>query len=347
MARGVGLALESACAQWRRGGVGGGAAGGPDGRPGTNARESRRGVSGRACRLRVRARAARPRGPPAPGGAGGHAFTGSNRGRARPGRLSRLCPAVRRPGARPLRRGAGVSLHHRFDGGGRAPTLVLSNSLATTLELWDDNVAALVQRYRILRYDHRGHGRSPVPAGPYTVEELAEDVLQLIDELGLERVSFCGLSLGGAVGMALALRVPERLERLVLCCTSAQFAPPEKWLERARTARSDGLEPLVDGTLGRWFTPTFRTARPEAVARLRDQFLATPPEGYAACGDPGRGARGGAGRGASRQRRAPRGVRGCDPGSGTTEGGRMSDPLHDRGMATRRKVLGDEHVDAA
>jgi len=178
-----------------------------------------------------------------------------------------------------------VSLHHRFDGGGRAPTLVLSNSLATTLELWDDNVAALVQRYRILRYDHRGHGRSPVPAGPYTVEELAEDVLQLIDELGLERVSFCGLSLGGAVGMALALRVPERLERLVLCCTSAQFAPPEKWLERARTARSDGLEPLVNATLGRWFTPTFRTARPEAVARLRDQFLATPREGYAACCD--------------------------------------------------------------
>jgi 3-oxoadipate enol-lactonase len=178
-----------------------------------------------------------------------------------------------------------VSLQHRFDGPDRAPTLVLANSLATTLELWDDNVAALASRYWILRYDQRGHGRSPVPTGPYRVEDLAEDALELLDELGLERVSFCGLSLGGAVGIALALRAPERLERLILCCTSAQFAPPEKWVERARTARGEGLEPLVDATLERWFTPAFRAARPEAVARLRDQFLATPREGYAACCD--------------------------------------------------------------
>jgi 3-oxoadipate enol-lactonase len=161
--------------------------------------------------------------------------------------------------------------------------LLLSCSLATTLELWDDNVAALTSRYRILRYDHRGHGRSPVPDGPYTVEELAEDALELLDQLGLERVSFCGLSLGGAVGMALALRAPERLERLTLGCTSAHFAPPEKWVERAWIARADGLEPLVEATLERWFTPGFRAARPEVVARLRDLILATPSEGYAAC----------------------------------------------------------------
>ena len=178
-----------------------------------------------------------------------------------------------------------MSLHHRFDGAEGAPTLVLANSLATTLELWDGNVAALASRYRILRYDQRGHGRSPVPPGPYRVEDLAEDALELLDELGLERVSFCGLSLGGAVGMALALRAPERLERLILCCTSAQFAPPEKWVERARTARANGLEPLVDGTLERWFTPGFRAARPEVAARFRDRFLATPREGYAACCD--------------------------------------------------------------
>jgi 3-oxoadipate enol-lactonase len=178
-----------------------------------------------------------------------------------------------------------VNLHHRFDGEYGAPTLMLANSLATTLGLWDDNVAMLASRYRILRYDQRGHGRSPVPPGPYRVEDLAEDALGLLDELGLERVTFCGLSLGGAVGMALALRAPERIDRLILCCTSARFAPPEKWVERAQTARGEGIEPLVDGTLERWFTPGFRAGRPEAVARFRDEFLATPQEGYAACCD--------------------------------------------------------------
>ena len=146
-----------------------------------------------------------------------------------------------------------MSLHHRFDGAEPAPTLVLANSLATTLELWDGNVAALASRYRILRYDQRGHGRSPVPPGPYRVEDLAEDVLELLDELGLERVSFCGLSLGGAVGMALALRAPERLERLILCCTSAQFAPAgevgrasaNRPRRRARDARRRHARALV------------------------------------------------------------------------------------------------------
>jgi 3-oxoadipate enol-lactonase len=177
-----------------------------------------------------------------------------------------------------------VSLHHRLEGGG-ARTLVLSGSVGTTLELWDGNVSALSSQYRLLRYDHRGHGRSPVPPGPYTVEDLAEDVLELLDELGLERVSFCGLSLGGAVGMALAVRAPERLERLILCCTSARFGEPETWVERARTVRAAGLEAITDAVLERWFTPAFRAARPEVVARFREQFVATPREGYAACCD--------------------------------------------------------------
>jgi len=178
-----------------------------------------------------------------------------------------------------------VSLNYRIEGDEGAPVLMLSCSLATSLELWDENVAALSTRYRILRYDHRGHGRSPVPDGPYTVEELAEDALGLLDELGLERVAFCGLSLGGAVGMALALRAPERIERLILCCTSANFAPPEKWIDRAQVARADGLAPLVEATLERWFTTAFRERSPEAIARLREQILATPAEGYAACCD--------------------------------------------------------------
>src|SRR6185436_17714212 len=114
---------------------------------------------------------------------------------------------------------------------------MFSNSLGTTLEMWDDQAAALADRYRVLRYDQRGHGRSPAPPGPYTVSELAGDALALLDRLGIERVSFCGLSLGGAVGMTLAVRAPKRLERLALCCTTLQFGPPEQWEERAAAVR--------------------------------------------------------------------------------------------------------------
>jgi 3-oxoadipate enol-lactonase len=163
--------------------------------------------------------------------------------------------------------------------------LVLSGSLGTTLELWDADVAALVSRYRLLRYDHRGHGRSPVPPGPYSIDELAGDVLELVDALGLDRISFCGISLGGAVGMALARRAPERLERLFLCCTSARFGEPATWEERAQMVRAEGPEALVDAVLGRWFTPWYREAHPEVLERFRAMFVATPREGYAACCD--------------------------------------------------------------
>jgi 3-oxoadipate enol-lactonase len=178
-----------------------------------------------------------------------------------------------------------VNVHYRFDGARDAPVLVLSSSLGTTLELWDANVVTLASRHRVLRYDHRGHGRSPAPPGPYTVDELADDVLELLDEHGLDRVAFCGISLGGAVGMALARRAPERLERLALCCTAARFGEPEMWEERARTVRADGPEAIVDAVLARWFTPAFHERRPDVIARFRATFVATPREGYAACCD--------------------------------------------------------------
>jgi 3-oxoadipate enol-lactonase len=178
-----------------------------------------------------------------------------------------------------------MTVHHRFDGSEDAPVLVLASSLGTTLELWDANVDALASHYRVLRYDHRGHGRSPVPPGPYSVDELADDVLELLDEHSLEHVSFCGISLGGAVGMALARRVPERLARLFLCCTAARFGEPETWEERARVVREEGPEAIVEAVLGRWFTPSFHAAHPETIARFRATFVATPREGYAACCD--------------------------------------------------------------
>jgi 3-oxoadipate enol-lactonase len=128
-----------------------------------------------------------------------------------------------------------VTLHSRLDGPRDAPPLMLCNSLGTTLEMWDSQVAPLTTQFRIARYDRRGHGRSPVPSGPYSLEELGRDALDLLDDLGIERVSFCGLSIGGMVGMWLASEAPERIERLVLCSAAPTLPPREQWLERAVT----------------------------------------------------------------------------------------------------------------
>lgn len=171
-------------------------------------------------------------------------------------------------------------LHHRFDGDPAAPVVVLSSSLGTTLELWEPQLPALTRGFRVLRYDHPGHGRSPLPTGPL---DLGGDVFTLLDELGLERVSFCGLSLGGLVGMWLASGAPERVERLVLACTSPRFATPEFWLERAAVVRRDGVEAIADVVLERWFTAAFRAAQPAIVQRHREMLVSTPPEGYARC----------------------------------------------------------------
>jgi 3-oxoadipate enol-lactonase len=176
-----------------------------------------------------------------------------------------------------------VELHHRFDGPEGAPVLVLSNSLGTTVDMWDELVPALAERFRLLRYDTRGHGRSPVPPGPYSIDDLGRDALAVLDRLGLERVSFCGVSLGGMTGMWLAARAPERIERLAVCCSSAHMPPPEMWTERADAARSDGMAALADATLGRWFTPAASERRTEAVERLRSGLLGMAPEGYAGC----------------------------------------------------------------
>jgi 3-oxoadipate enol-lactonase len=158
---------------------------------------------------------------------------------------------------------------------GEGPPLVLSASLGTTHALWDANITALAARYRVVRYDHPGHGATP--PGPRTIEGLAREALSLLDELGLERVTFCGLSLGGMVGMWLGAHAPERLGRLVLCCTAPRLPPAEQWLSRAATVREHGVEAIADVVVARWFTPRFTGDR----ERWRTMLLATPPEGYA------------------------------------------------------------------
>jgi 3-oxoadipate enol-lactonase len=176
-----------------------------------------------------------------------------------------------------------MTLAHHVHGPAGAPALVLSNSLGTTQDLWERQLPAFARRFRVLTYDHPGHGASPLIEQPCTVEALARALADLLDELELERVSLCGVSLGGMVAMGLALEEPHRIERLVLTCTSAHLGPPEGWLERASTVRAEGLEQIVDAVVGRWFTSELADDEPETVARFRAMLSDTPSEGYARC----------------------------------------------------------------
>jgi 3-oxoadipate enol-lactonase len=166
-----------------------------------------------------------------------------------------------------------------------APVLLMGSSLGTSLHMWDSQLA-LAERLRIVRHDHRGHGRSPVPPGPYEIADLGRDVLELMDALEIERASYCGLSIGGMVGMWLGANAPERIERLVLICTSAHLPPAEGWAERAAKVRAAGtVEVVADAVVARWLTPAYAEEHPELVAELRAMLVATDPEGYAAaCG---------------------------------------------------------------
>ena len=174
-------------------------------------------------------------------------------------------------------------LNYLLEGPEDAPVLVLSNSLGTSLAMWDDQAPVLSRRFRLLRYDTRGHGRSPAPPGPYATEDLGGDVVRLLDRLGIGRASFCGLSVGGMTGMWLAAETPERVERLVLLCTSALLGPRGVWDERIVTAREQGMAALVDGVVERRFTPAFRSENPRVVEKMAATLRETDPGGYAGC----------------------------------------------------------------
>ena len=176
-----------------------------------------------------------------------------------------------------------MTLAYRIDGAEAGSTLVLSSSLGTTSALWDGQVAALGAEYRIVRYDHPGHGGSPAPDGPVTIESLATGVGDLLDRLELARASFCGLSLGGMVGMALARDAPERVHRLVLSSTAAYLGPPDGWHDRARIVRNGGTAAISEKVLERWFTERYRREQPARVATFREMLEAVSRDGYAAC----------------------------------------------------------------
>ncbi len=176
-----------------------------------------------------------------------------------------------------------MTLGRRLDGPEDAPLLVLSPSLGTTTSLWECVLPAFAERFRVLRHDLPGHGASPPPDGPVLVDDIGRGVLDLLDELGVERASFCGVSIGGMVGMWLGANAPDRLDRLALLCTGAKVGEREDYRERAELVRREGTGVTVAGARERWFTERFRDA-PEA-RRILDELAAVPAEGYAACAE--------------------------------------------------------------
>jgi 3-oxoadipate enol-lactonase len=177
----------------------------------------------------------------------------------------------------------GEPFNVRIDGPDNAPVLVLSNSLSSDMTMWDEQVPQWSQRYRVVRYDSRGHGRSAAPPGPYTMVQLAADAVALLDQLGIPRAHFCGLSMGGMVGMWLLTHAPDRIDRAVLANTSAHMGPPDLWNGRIALAREGGMEATVEPTVRRWFPEAFHARAPETIERMRRMIRGTPLAGYIGC----------------------------------------------------------------
>lgn len=177
-----------------------------------------------------------------------------------------------------------VKLNYQLEGPARAPVVMLCNSLSSNLAMWDLQVPALIDAgFRVLRYDTRGHGASSVATSPTTIAALAGDALGLLDALELDRVHFCGLSLGGMTGQWLGTHYASRLWSLSLCATAAYMGPPELWNQRIEAVAQGGMAAVAEATINRWFTPASRQRLPAEVARIRDGILNTPVAGYSAC----------------------------------------------------------------
>lgn len=176
-------------------------------------------------------------------------------------------------------------LHYQLEGPEGAPVLVLSNSLGTDLHMWDKQMAAFTRHFQVLRMDTRGHGRSLVTEGPYSIEQLGRDVVALLDALNIQRAHFCGLSMGGLIGQWLGINAGERLHKLVVCNTAAKIGDPSVWNPRIETVLRDGQAAMValrDASIARWFTSDFAEAHPDQAKLITDMLAATSPQGYAA-----------------------------------------------------------------
>lgn len=179
----------------------------------------------------------------------------------------------------------GINMHYELEGPESAPVVTLSHSLATDLSMWDTQAAVLKSAYRVLRYDTRGHGSTDAPNGPYTLEQMAEDVRALLQALGIPKTHFMGLSMGGMIAQVFALKYPGVLRSLLLCDTSSRI--PEEalpiWEERIQVAQDQGMAPLVEPTMERWFTASFRRKPMPVLDKIRSMIKGTPLKGYIGC----------------------------------------------------------------
>jgi 3-oxoadipate enol-lactonase len=176
----------------------------------------------------------------------------------------------------------GIALHYRFDGDAGRPVMMLSNSLGSTLDMWDLQIPALTEHFRVLRYDNRGHGASDVPDGPYSMDRIGRDAQDLLEGLQVAPVAFCGLSLGGMVGMWLACNAPGLLSRAVFANTSAYFGEPELWNQRIAMVETEGMHAAAGTIIQRWLTPEFIEREPAVTAKMLAMLAGIPPKGYSA-----------------------------------------------------------------
>lgn len=177
----------------------------------------------------------------------------------------------------------GARIHVEAEPDNGKPPLLFSNSLGTNLNMWDDQIEDFSKHFRIVRYDSRGHGRSDAPKELYSIERLGRDALAILDALEIDRACFCGLSKGGMVGQWLGANAPERIERMALCSTAAHSPTPDLWNHRIQVASSEGMAPLADSIIERWFTESFRQNNQAGVERVAGMVLSTPGAGYAGC----------------------------------------------------------------
>lgn len=177
----------------------------------------------------------------------------------------------------------GILLHHASDGRRDAPALVLSGSLGTDLRLWEPLLPVLAERFRVVRYDLRGHGLTDAPAGPYTIPALAQDLARLLDHLAVRGAVVCGLSIGGMIAQALAVARPDLVKALVLMATATKIGTRESWQQRIDAVQAGGLEAIAEPVLQRWFAPSFHARRPDDLTGYRHMLVRTPADGYVAC----------------------------------------------------------------
>ncbi len=176
----------------------------------------------------------------------------------------------------------GCLLNVSVEGRQSGPTLMLSNSLGTTLQMWEPQMKALTQLFRVIRYDRRGHGKSGVPPGPYSVERFGRDVLAILNDLNIDKVHWCGLSIGGMIGQWLGANAPERFEKIILANTTCYYPDPTNWHNRIKAVKEGGLAAVADTVIAGWLTADFREREPQTTAKMKAMLLGSPVEGYIA-----------------------------------------------------------------